>query len=88
MDRIKFFISIVLIIRPLFPVMVLAIVITDGIFFFLQSKGGSKWKVLIGRSDTRIFLIFDMGKSFRNSKCRRKHQIWSGGKDKVRCDTG
>lgn len=38
MDRIKFFISIVLIIRPLFPVMVLAIVITDGIFFFFAVK--------------------------------------------------
>lgn len=91
MHRIKLFILIVLIIRPLFPVMVFAIIITDGsgvIFFFLRSKGGWKWKVLKGRSDTKIFIVFNMGKSFRTSKCRRKHQTWSGGKDKVKCDTG
>ena len=55
--------------------MVLAFIITDGpgIFYlllFLQSKEWWNGKGLIGRSDARIFMDFDLGRNFRISKCR------------------
>lgn len=73
MYRIKLLIF--LIHSTLFPVMVLAFIITDGpgifyLFLFLQSKEWWNGKGLIGRSDTRIFMDFDLGRNFRISKCR------------------
>lgn len=58
----------------LFPVMVLAFIITDGpgifYFYFCNQKNGGMEKGLIGISDTRIFMDFDLGRNFRIYKCR------------------